>query len=1052
MDLLKTNPLEEGGENAALLTAGIKVAVAMALGETLGVENVGKTLADILSSGGTLGNADIVEALGATGQVASVLLEQLNNIDDASADLSAADITAYADAGAGNSLLASAQAAAQGDSATKAIKAARAEQEFIDGLSNTTVLTRDSSLDDIQAALEGEDNTVTVIAGGMTTEQLEALFDGSAIASSVDKIVGALEIDVSALGQQLGSLLEAYDASAVGANISLVNGGDPISSALVPVIVNNAGKLAEGAISADDGIELSTDQLLTLLDGASAALEDGSAIVSDITTLAEIDAETVLANVDKLAPESVDTAGTLTAAEFHSLASALAPGAVAGVNAEGATADQLGVLAENIDRLSADATISDLAVTNELSTADLSALIERAPGTQVDATGMSAAQLNVLAGALESGNVASVEGTLSIGSGVSADSITALLDTSPLASESEVNVLTKGMTDNQLVAVTNNLDSITTLNIASGVTITAEDPDTIPDNVVGNGTLAPVGDIDSGPVPDSFSVATLDLTGATFTDGTFSLGDSTIGKLRITGEQADGLELTGTSGADRIEIDVSGAFTDGVDSADVALNLSTLAGNDHVVFDFGSEADNTVNLTGTLNFGNGNNILEASNGTVNIANLSISEGYEQIGLIVNSTVVMSSSQFQAFGEQLDALSGSGQLDITDVDADGVDLGVISFAPGGANLPVIRLSFADQSILDDIEIDTDGSVTVDWLESQNIGLPQNTDVILQVENSGEFIDVANYESGRLLFLETATVYNSDQLDSLLAAIQEGAEGIRGTQSSDVETVALGNNIALTGPRELDTTQLDIVLGTGARTLTLGEGVTITANAEQIDGASIVGIGSLLVNVNSSTLTSTDFSNLGSIATLQLNGTTTLGEEDNLPEFALVLFDGAELNASASQVSNQSINASEGTLNITDLGAVGVDFTDITGNAQASLVDDAVTLDADTELGNVTVALAEGQTLTLRAAQADNVTIIGDGSVVLTGFSALLQGDIDLSSIQVPVAAEISRNLDITDANLPDNLALDVSEGRTLTLTLDQAGSIDVSGEGGNTRRY
>jgi len=236
--------------------------------------------------------------------------------------------------------------------------------------------------------------------------------------------------------------------------------------------------------------------------------------------------------------------------------------------------------------------------------------------------------------------------------------------------------------------------------------------------------------------------------------------------------------------------------------------------------------------------------------------------------------------------------------------------------------------------------------------------------------------------------------------------------------------------------------------GTAEVTVGGDVTLTAEASVIDGLTILNatnddgdvlVGNLRVTANAENdPIAADLSNVETDirfpATAELGTVTfpTLTTTDNDPAGAGPEDRVQTVFLTAAQADGQTIEGgANGAVVIEKLGSDPVDLSGINVDDAVASVDffTNVTLDAETDLGDVSVNVQFGSVLTLTGAQANGRSITGDGSVTITDIGATD----DLTGIDVNGTLTIEAAEDVTE----------------LTVTAAQADGATVEGFGGAT---
>ncbi|WP_316975794.1 right-handed parallel beta-helix repeat-containing protein [Shumkonia mesophila] len=622
-----------------------------------------------------------------------------------------------------------------------------------------------------------------------------------------------------------------------------------------------------------------------------------------------------------------------------------------------------------------------------------------------------------------------------------------------------------GITAPATVTATGNaiLDSGTdlgtaTLIIAAGQTVSMTAAQASGLTISGDGTLV----ITSGTLDDAadfanWSVASIDLTDATLDLPSDALNLPNTSEFHLTYAQVDALTggITGTAEANTLIVDVSGAFGGGVTTATIDVKISSLGGgNDHVVFDFGANAGNTLILAdgSTVALDGGNDTLEASNGTVDISRATIS-GVENVE--VNSTIAMSASQFLELGDDLAALEGAGEIVIT-LDAaffansvdDTLSLTELTFEPGGSTPPTVRIladGYTVGSTVGNVVTlvhDTEPDLTINLPTAG----PGETAVIVLL-GADDSAPLGGFGADRVVYQPETTVFNGTQFAALAAAVTNpdtAPDGVIGTfEADDVVTIRFGGNILLGADIDLSTVTTggdesvcDVDIEYGAYSIDTS-GHILTLTAAQANGGTIIGTGTVAITDLADALDNglTDL-NLSGITAASVTIQVATGENLDLTDLSavdlgnvsLTVAAGATLTLTAAQADGMTITGT-GSVEITDLGTAAVDLSGIAGTLTASAtVSGAFALDSLTDLGSVDLVLDEGANVSLSRAQLDGRDVtLADGAT-----SATLTFGGDASAM--------------TFGAIDAGIAFAVPAGRTLTLSEAQADGRAVGGAG------
>lgn len=592
-----------------------------------------------------------------------------------------------------------------------------------------------------------------------------------------------------------------------------------------------------------------------------------------------------------------------------------------------------------------------------------------------------------------------------------------------------------GITANTEVQVTSSVEFTGNAGDPASVAFTVEEGRTLAldsgavdgRTIEGSGTLAVTGTVDAtGDGSAALDVSNLtvngvDLTGATLDPDISDLTLASSSVFTLLPEQAEQLTLTGNEETNSLTIDVSGLFAGGETSADLAVDVSTLGGNDTLRFNFGPGEDNRqLNLTGSINLGDGTNVLEISNGVVSIAGLT---DYSGVTIVqINSTLVLSADQFSDQLADLEnnpdsALRGAGSIEVTGTLSDGkapIDLNLLgNFEPGGATPPTVAFPAG-------------------FVEGTDFILPTNTESLLTVTVGGVEDDIFNGD------------YTPVEVTAFTASQLTGALGI-GT----VETIKLANSITLN--QSLDTSASNVTFDFTAGALNLEPGVGLTLSAAQADGARVSGEGSLTISGATGDF-SADLSRVSADTvnivvaggeTLDVTGTT------NLANASVTVPAGATLVVNASQASG---------LNLSGDGAVTILLdslsANLTGVGAGTGLDLTTVVDASTPPGQFTgrfgdsaVEIGAGQTLVTSAVNIDGRSVSGEGNITLVNPGSLSDRQLDLSGVENTgnQILEVTNSVPVLGGDL-GTFSVSVSANATFSSTAALLDGVSVTGEG------
>ncbi|MBE0533285.1 MAG: right-handed parallel beta-helix repeat-containing protein [Rhodospirillales bacterium] len=1012
-------------------TAAVPISATLAAGTDLGdfsvtvAANQTLTLSAAQADGATIGGAGnvTVVAISATtdlsdvdptGTLTATVTSSLD-ISAAAADLGTVDTFQLA----GALTLTAAQASGTGITGTGAVTiTGLAATTNLSGVttSGTVTVTVAASLDISGNANLGPVDTFTIDAGTLTLTAAQA--DGATITGGAVTIAGNVtaSADLTGIASPLGFGADGTIDVGTGATLTLTVAqaagqtitGTGTGRVLVDGNVTASANLTAISAAVDftgNAITVAAGQTLTLTAaqaGDTAITGDGTVALSGNATGVDLGSITA----DIVVPDGATlTLNTAQLAALHNDATPITGGTVA---------------------LSGNAT--SLVPLSDYVTADLAV----ASGQTLTLSATQASGLD-LTGA---GNV-----TIT-GLG------TAAVDLSGIDVTGTAKVTVTG---NQTLHGDTDLGNVT-LEIAAGQTVTLTAAQASGAIITGAGTLVivpgtPPTALDDAADFANWSVASIDLRAATLDLPDDALTLPGTSEFRFTFNQVDGSQtgaltsITGTDGNNTIIIDVSGATFNPDDEATIRVNISTLGGNDRVVFDFGTLVDHTVILheDSTIDLGSGsgdtNDTLESSNGTVNISAATVT-GVDN--LEINSTIAMSASQFEALGSDLSALEGAGEILI--VVAPGftgtLDLSVLKFTPGGSTPPTVKIIADGYAVGDPVS----GVFELnDGLGTLTINLPSDPNlapviVLLEtgVAESGfeTFGPLGGFDENRAYFQPTTTVFNGPQFADLVVAIATpgGVDGIGNTHSGDVDFIKFSGPIVLSA--NLNVSGVDVAINYNGYSINTS-GHTLTLTAEQANGGTIIGTGAVVITDLSGAPADLDLSGITAASvTLQVATSLDLGETSTwkLGDVSLSVAEDATLTLTAAQADGMTI-VGDGAVNITGLGTAEVDLSGIADTLTATAtVSGAFALNGLTNLGDVDLVLAQGANLSLSRAQLDGRDItLADGAASAT---LTFGGDASV----------------MTFGAIDAGIAFAVAAGRTLTLSEAQADGRAVGGAG------
>jgi Big-like domain-containing protein len=277
-------------------------------------------------------------------------------------------------------------------------------------------------------------------------------------------------------------------------------------------------------------------------------------------------------------------------------------------------------------------------------------------------------------------------------------------------------------------------------------------------------------------------------------------------------------------------------------------------------------------------------------------------------------------------------------------------------------------------------------------------------------------------------------------------------LEATLDADLSAISLNGTITASfedpGANRVFTGQLGqaaVVLEAGTMSLTsqadvgnasfqINTGAGLLGTADQLDGVSVSGTGSVEV----SELTSTaDLSGMASSLTVNAWVIDSIDLRGNPNLVTVDLYRGnstIDLTLSAAQADDVSI-LNFGSVAITDLAATpNASFTGVNSPTTVQVTND-VTFTGD--LGSAAVTVSAGHTLTTDAGKVSGLDISGSGTLALTG---TIDDGFDPSSFTID-------QVDLTGATLDAGLvSLELESSSQFTLLPEQVSQLDLTGNG------
>ncbi len=477
--------------------------------------------------------------------------------------------------------------------------------------------------------------------------------------------------------------------------------------------------------------------------------------------------------------------------------------------------------------------------------------------------------------------------------------------------------------------------------------------------------------------------------------GTATTPDTMVLSKRVSVETSDGLAVfTASDGALVVNADALSGTTK-------TLDISGLPGTTAVRFTGSLSFDEIVTgptQTLTLPVDQLDGLAVSGTGTLQLTGQTVPGGADLSGLSVNISLPAGQS-LNLTAAQADGLSISGAGDVA----------VTALGSGKADLSGIAVT---------------GSKTA--------AVPATTTLALGTDLGGFSTDVA---AGQTLTLTAAQVSGKPVAGAGSVTVTGAAD------DTDLSGVTVSGTLAATVISSVDLSA-NTTLGAVDSYAVSG---SLTISAAQADGLPITGAGNVdIVGLGTGAVDLSSIVSSGTkSATIAAN--TALNAATDLGAFAATVSGGQLLTLSAAQADGRSITGN-GDVLVTALGAAPVDLSPVlaAGTKTATLATDTA-LNAASDLGGFRIDLSGGQSITLTAAQADGLSITGNGNVTVTGLGA---ASVDLSSItatgtrlaQVPATATLANTTDL------GGFGVSVAAGQTLTLSAAQANSVAVGGPG------
>ena len=284
---------------------------------------------------------------------------------------------------------------------------------------------------------------------------------------------------------------------------------------------------------------------------------------------------------------------------------------------------------------------------------------------------------------------------------------------------------------------------------------------------------------------------------------------------------------------------------------------------------------------------------------------------------------------------------------------------------------------------------------------------------------------------------------------LSAAQASGKPITG--AGNVAVVALGSDpvdlsMVSVGGSQTATVQQGTTLAATTNLagfdLVVAAGQTLTLTADQANGLSISGDGTVVVTDPGGTAFDLSGITVSGDKTLSLADSLTLATGTDLGAFSVTVAAGETLTLSPTQAGGRAVTGA-GNVAVTNLTA-DTDLANIaaTGTVVAE-VSSTVDVTGNANLGTVDAFEVTGA-LTLSAAQANGLVVEGTGTVAVANLGA---APVDLTGIAATATAAIpSGNVTLAATTDLGSVAITVASGATLSLLASQADGAAISGAG------
>ena len=948
----------------------------------------------------------------------------------------------------------------------------------------------------------------TPVISAVELNNLDSNTSGTVDAATVATLTGAAaDVNtayasggISNLGDEAVTLTDTSLAASV-LNTLDGNTSGTVDAATVATLTGAAADVntayASGGISnlGDEAVTLTDTSLaasvLNTLDGNTSGTIDATTVTT--LTGAAADANTAYASggISNLGNEAVTLTDTSLAASVLNTLDGNTSGTV-----DAATVATLTGAAADVNTAYASGGISNLgneAVTltdTSLAASVLNTLDGNTSGT-IDATTVTT--LTGTVADIKAAFQANENGAIS---GLGNESVVLTAGTA-LASEIQYisNQLNGGSFD--LSAITNISGTFSELTNLYG------NGDTMP--LPANVTLSVTGPISSASIVSldaTSSSANIDVSGATLSDVTPTFTADQANSMNVSG--ITGVKITDASAT--VTYDFSGfdagsistvIFSSGGSISSTFITGGTLAsqfeqkdatGADlSLGADFSSTASLSLNstgqaidLTGTvITFTtSGRSLTISGDNDITIKGLATGPGATSVS--INNQLSAGSFNITGGSPAIDldpttsslnvVMDGQGSMaigsaDTTAGDSDGVE-GIV-----GSGLTSISVTYQAGAA------NTTGTLNLGSIDTPSTGTLANNFAVTVSNLSGGTVQDTDVQLNA-----DVAAGNSISFDGVKLQIDDSASFGAGSSVEFQNTETTGSETALNAVPVSATSDLTVQSGK-VMTFTAAEAAALTAA-----GGSVSGDGSVRITDLDATLgvDLSSFTPTGGVE-LVLTTNTTLTVAAVMPAVAysiegtgdldlsslganlattasFIVGDGQALTVTASQASGKTIGgdtggSDDGGVVVTGLdGAAAYDLSSVgsgSGTVTATLASSA-TLNSGTDLGTTVVTVADGQTLTLSAAQADGVTIGGDGlnsddgDVVITGATAATAYDFsNVGSTNGTVNVTVATGGTLNGTTNLGTASVTVADGQTLTLSAAQADAVTIGSSGGGT---